>query len=311
MKDLFSLVLGMSGTASVVVLLVLLARLALRRAPKRFSYALWAVVLFRLLCPLSLESAFSLLPSAGIVPTAGYGGQQAQVVQIQTGLPDLDRPVNDFFLRHPYQGTPDLPEYAETIPSPVIPQTGDAPDWRTVPAAVWLAGITALLGWSVLSLLRLRRSLQEAVPLAGEAGVWTAGRAPSPFVLGLLRPRIYLPAGLPASERDYILLHERTHIRRLDHIFRALAWLAAVVHWFNPLVWLAFQLAGKDMEMSCDEAVLRKIGRDVRADYSTSLLRLSTGGNLPVGPLAFGDSGPKSRIKNVLNYKKQIGRAHV
>ena len=302
MERWLSAVLSMSGTASLVIAAVLLIRLALRRAPKRFSYLLWAVVLFRLLCPISLESAFSLLPAAELVPAAGNGGQERQVVQVQTGLPGLDRQMNDFFLRHPYQGVADHPEHAEAAPSPVIPQAGKV----TLPAILWLTGAALLLGYSALSLIRLRRALAEAVPLEGEPGVWLADRVPTPFVLGLLRPRIYLPSALPKQERDYILLHERTHIRRCDHILRALAWLAVAVHWFNPLVWLAFRLAGKDMEMSCDEAVLRNMDRDVRADYSASLLRLSAGGRekLPAGPLAFGDSDPKSRIKNVLSYKK-------
>ncbi len=306
MEQWLSAVLSMSGTASLVIAAVLLIRLALRRAPKRFSYLLWAVVLFRLLCPVSLESAFSLLPAAELVPAAGNGGQERQVVQVRTGLPGLDRQMNDFFLRHPYQGIADLPERAGAAPSPVIPQAGKVSDWRTLPAILWLTGAALLLGYSALSLIRLRRALAEAVPLEGEPGVWLADRVPTPFVLGLLRPRIYLPSALPKQERDYILLHERTHIRRCDHILRALAWLAVAVHWFNPLVWLAFRLAGKDMEMSCDEAVLRNMDRDVRADYSASLLRLSAGGRekLPAGPLAFGDSDPKSRIKNVLSYKK-------
>lgn len=306
MERWLSAVLSMSGTASLVIAAVLLVRLALRRAPKRFSYLLWAVVLFRLLCPISLESAFSLLPAAELVPAAGNGGQERQVVQVRTGLPGLDRQMNDFFLRHPYQGIADLPERAGAAPSLVIPQAGKVSDWRTLPAILWLTGAALLLGYSALSLIRLRRALAEAVPLEGEPGVWLADRVPTPFVLGLLRPRIYLPSALPKQERDYILLHERTHIRRCDHILRALAWLAVAVHWFNPLVWLAFRLAGKDMEMSCDEAVLRNMDRDVRADYSASLLRLSAGGRekLPAGPLAFGDSDPKSRIKNVLSYKK-------
>lgn len=307
MENLFETVLGMSGTASIVILLVLLARLALRKAPKVFSYALWAVVLFRLLCPLTIESAFSLLPTAQVEDVPGLGDAPAQVIQVQTGITTVDQQVNDFFLHHPYQGLPDLPEYAELPPQepmPAIQQGGDVSDWRTVPAAVWLAGAALLLGYSALSLLRLRRRLVGSVPLAGEENVRLADHIPSPFVLGLLRPKIYLPSDLPEGERDYILLHERTHIRRGDHILRALAWLALAVHWFNPLVWLAFHLAGKDMEMSCDEAVLHRMGRDVRADYSTSLLRLSQGGKLPVGPLAFGGGDPQSRIKNVLSYKK-------
>ncbi len=300
MEKLFETVLGMSGTASIAILLVLLVRLALRKAPRVFSYALWAVVLLRLLCPFTIESAFSLLPAAQVEDVPGLGDAPAQVIQVQTGITTVDRQVNDFFLHHPYQGLPDLPEYAELPPQ----EPGPAPDWRTVPAAVWLAGTALLLGYSLWSLLRLRRRLVGSVPLAGEKNVRLADHIPSPFVLGVFRPKIYLPSSLPENERDYILLHERTHIRRCDHVFRALAWLALAVHWFNPLVWLAFRLAGRDMEMSCDEAVLRRMGRDVRADYSSSLLRLSQGGRLPTGPLAFGGGDPQSRIKNVLRYKK-------
>ena len=300
MEGLFFKVLGMSATAAVVILAVLLARLLLRRAPKVFSYALWAVALLRLLCPFTLDSAFSLLPAAQVEDVPGLGDTPAQVIQVQTGITTVDRQVNDFFLHHPYQGLPDLPEYAELPPQ----EPGPAPDWRTVPATVWLAGAAALLGYGLISLLALRRKLVGWVPLEGEKNVRLADHIPSPFVLGLFRPKIYLPSGLPEGERDYVLLHERTHIRRCDHIFRALAWLALAIHWFNPLVWLAFRLAGRDMEMSCDEAVLRKMGRDVRADYSTSLLRLSAGKRLPAGPLAFGGGDPKGRINNVLRWKK-------
>ena len=306
MEKLFFTVLGMSATGSLVILAVLLARLALRKAPKAFSYALWAVALFRLLCPFTLDSAFSLLPSVRMVDAAGRGGGTDQVIQIQTGIPALNSQVNGFLADHPYQeGQPTETggEPGEEL-APVINQPGPVPDWRTVPAAIWLAGTAALLGYGALSLLGLRRRLAGSVPLEGENNVRLAGHIPSPFVLGLVRPVIYLPSDLNEGERDYILLHERTHIRRFDHVTRGLAWLAAAVHWFNPMVWLAFYLAGRDMEMSCDEAVLRKMGREIRADYSASLLRLSQGGKLPAGPLAFGGSGFQSRIKNILSYKK-------
>ncbi|MDE6261454.1 MAG: M56 family metallopeptidase [Oscillospiraceae bacterium] len=296
MEALFLKVLSMSATAAVVILVVLLARLPLRKAPKVFSYALWTVVLFRLLCPFSFESAFSVLPAVQSRPTAD--GQR--VTYVYTGIAVMNNPVNDYLSEHPYPadfldgpnpGTDTSEEFA-------------AVDWTTAAAGVWLAGAAALLGYSLISLLIFRRRLVGSVPLEGERNVRLADHIPSPFVLGLFRPRIYLPSDLPEGERDYILLHERTHIRRFDYVFRALAWLALAIHWFNPLVWLAFHLAGKDMEMSCDEAVLRKMGRDIRADYSTSLLRLSTGKRLPAGPLAFGDGDPTSRIKNVLSYKK-------
>ena len=302
MEKLFQTVLGMSGTASIVILLVLLVRLALWKAPRVFSYVLWAVVLFRLLCPFSIESGFSLLPT---VPSNSAGAGLSGF-RIQTGISALNPQGNQYLTDHPVQ-TPPAPvrDTQETVPDNLpVPEEKAAPAPAFIAAAIWLTGAAALAAYSLISLLALRRRLVGSIPLAGEKNVRLADRIPSPFVLGVFRPRIYLPSDLPEEERDYILLHEHTHIRRRDHIFRALAWAALAIHWFNPLVWLAFHLAGKDMEMSCDEAVLRKMDRDVRADYSSSLLRLSTEKRLPAGPLAFGDGDPQSRIKNVLRYKK-------
>lgn len=305
METLFLTVLRMSGTAALVIAAVLLARLLLRRAPKIFSYALWLVALFRLLCPVSVSSGFSLLPAVQTQPA----GAEHTSVHIHTGITAMNSQVNEYLAEHPYpvEFTPPEGEggagaaYLEGVSRMV--ETAD-PGWTAIACWVWLAGAAALLGYSALSTLGLRRKLAASIPLEGEKNVRLADHIPSPFVLGLARPGIYLPSDLRPEERDYILLHERTHIRRGDHIFRALAWLALAIHWFNPLVWLAFHLAGKDMEMSCDEAVLRGMDRDVRADYSSSLLRLSAGKRLPAGPLAFGDGDPKSRIKNILNYKK-------
>ena len=302
-EKLFLTVLGMSATGSLVILAVLLARLALRKAPKAFSYALWAVALLRLLCPYTFKSPISLAPSIQ-VEAPRDGGE----VQVYAGAPSINqtmyRQVDDYFTGI-YERS-ELARLQEAGTSSAAPARKEAaaPSWSAVAAAVWLAGCAALLGYSALSLIKLRRRLEWAVPLAGERRVRLADHIPSPFVLGLFRPVIYLPSDLPEGERDYILLHERTHIRRRDHVTRALAWFAVAVHWFNPLVWLAFHLAGRDMEMSCDEAVLRKMGREIRADYSTSLLRLSQGGRLPAGPLAFGGGDPQNRIKNILNYKK-------
>ena len=306
MEEYFLTVLKMSLTAGYIILIVLLARLILRKAPKIFSYALWAVVLFRLLCPVSVSSGFSILPAV----QAQSAGEGQTTVHVYTGISAMNSQVNEYLAGHPYpvELTPSEWEggdigavYLDDVTRMV---QAAAPDWAAIACRVWLAGAALLLGYSVVSLLRLRRKLAGTLPLEGEKGVLLADHIPSPFVLGVLRPKIYLPSDLPESERDYILLHERTHICRGDHILRALAWLAVALHWFNPLVWLAFHLAGKDMEMSCDEAVLRKIGRDVRADYSTSLLRLSTGTRLPAGPLAFGAGDPKGRIKNIRRDKK-------
>lgn len=262
---LLPMILNMSLTASVIIAAVLLVRLVLRRAPKIFSYALWAVVLFRLLCPVSLSSAFSLL---GLLDTpAQESGPYTTAVEY---VP--------FDMAH-------TPELEVQLPAP--PAVNDAVDEAlpqehaalgadpmegvlAIATLVWLAGILVMAVYSVVSLIRLRRSLVGAVLL--ERNVWLADHISTPFVLGLLRPKIYLPSSLPEQERSYILLHERHHIRRLDHLVKLLAFLALCIHWFNPLVWLAFALLGRDMEMSCDEAVLKKLGEDVRADYSASLL---------------------------------------
>lgn len=155
----------------------------------------------------------------------------------------------------------------------------------------------------IVSYIRLRRKLSVVVPLRDN--IFIADDIKSPFVVGLFRPKIYLPCNLGDKEQEYIILHEQHHIKRLDHVMKALAFLALAIHWFNPLVWVAFILASKDMEMSCDEAVIRKIGGDVRADYSASLLTLATGRRIIAGtPLAFGEGDTKGRINNLSKWKK-------
>lgn len=373
MRGLFLMVLSMSGTASLVILLVLLFRLFLRKAPRVFSYALWAAVLFRLLCPVTVESPVGIIPSGmpvlleqrldavvggredgggagdyygganrlgmvdrlGVIDRLGAADRLGEADRLgvtdRLGMADrlgeadqlgeadrlsvADRPgAPDSSGAANISSDPDtlaVAEQAADTGGITDSQEGRAAQSVTSPAgllaiatAVWLCGAAGLLLYGLISLFQLQRRLLGSTPLAGERQVWLADHISSPFVLGLFRPRIFLPSDLPKEERGYILFHERTHIRRLDPCFRALAWLAAVIHWFNPLVWLAFYLAGKDMEISCDEAVLRNIGRDIRADYSSTLLRLSTGKRLPIGPLAFGDSRLQSRIKHVLHYKK-------
>jgi len=296
MENLFVTILNMSITASLVILAVLLARLLLRNAPKIFSYALWAVVLFRLLCPISIESDFSLIPIYSDLQVV-YLTEPQEAAPAEPNVSTGSAPENE------------LPHDPAPVQRQADPLAFAAQHSALIFSVLWLAGIAVLAGHSVWSLAKLRRKLVGFVPLEGEHNVRLADHIPSPFVLGLLRPKIYLPSDLSEDELDYILLHERTHIRRLDHITRTLAWAALVIHWFNPLVWLAFYLAGKDMEMSCDEVVLRKMGRDVRNDYSASLLRLSTGGKLPPGPLAFGGGSLRRRLKNILAYKKPALRA--
>ena len=297
---IFSKILNMSLTASAVILFVILARLALKKAPKVFSYALWLAVLFRLLCPFSVTSAFSLLglfdpPVRKMTPVT------STVEYIPSAAVPADNP----------QTTSPAPAPSQPI-RPAAPQ-GEASvntdadgSFELLAAAftgIWAAGVLIMLLYSVLSFVRLRRRLIGATPLRGN--IYLADHISTPFVMGLFCPKIYLPSALPESEYRYVILHEKYHIHRLDHVVRVLAYAALCLHWFNPLVCLAFFLSGKDMEMSCDEAVLKRLGEGVRADYSESLLRLATGRRIPAGmPLAFGEGDTRSRIKNLLSWKK-------
>ena len=303
MHELFPMVCNMSLTASAVILAVLAARLLLRRAPKAFSYALWAVVLFRLLCPVSVTSAVSLMGALGApaqertqrtsaveyVPADRIRGTAPAVTQLpQTPLPaETGGAVN---------AAP-----ADTAPEAVPATSFNEPVF--ILTLIWLAGMALLLAYSLVSLLRLRRRLVGAVRLRDN--IYLADHIPSPFVMGLIRPKIYLPSDLRETERGYILRHEQYHIRRRDHLVKFLSFLALCIHWFNPLVWAAFVLSGKDMEMSCDEAVVKALGEEIRADYSASLLSLATGRRIVAGmPLAFGEGDTGSRIRNLLSWKR-------
>lgn len=285
LSSLFLKLLNMSYTASLVIVAVLLVRLLLGRAPKIFSYCLWAVVLFRLLCPISFESSASPLPSAQLIDPATIAQQRPVVT---SGIEAIDRPINGYLTS----------SYFEGVTQPV----GHSRQLAASLAGIWLAGALALAGKSGYELHRLHRRLRNARHLDGP--VWLADNIGTAFVLGVRRPRIYLPGGISTTERRYILLHEETHLRRLDHLWKLLGFGALVLHWFNPLVWLAFRLGVQDMEMSCDEAVLKKLGPEIRPDYSASLLRLAANSPNPASALAFGEGGVKQRIKNVLSWRR-------
>ncbi len=297
LDGVFATVLNMSIAAAVITLAVLLARLLLRRAPKSFSYALWAVVLFRLLCPVSVSSAVSLL------------GLLDAPAQENTQLHHGDR-----VLCAASSAAASAPPVSVSAPPAVSAPAPDAAavsgqvyaggvEPLQIAAAVWALGVMAMLIYGAASYIRLRRRLVGSIALEGN--IRLADGAESPFVLGIFRPKIYLPSDIGEGEREYVVLHERQHIRRGDHVVKALAFLALSLHWFNPMAWLSFVLAGRDMEMSCDEAVLKKLGEGVRADYSASLLRFAAGRRSVLAvPLAFGESGIKGRIKNLLRWRR-------
>ncbi|MBR6654881.1 MAG: hypothetical protein IKL27_09165, partial [Oscillospiraceae bacterium] len=288
LENLFMQIVDMTKTASVVIAVVLAARLLLKKAPKWISYALWAVVLLRLLCPFSIEAPVSAVPRMETV----------SVEMVDSTLPRFefetlaDRQIN----QHVMDTTPPGEPYA------LVTRSFEPSQWLSF---IWLAGIAVMLIYSVVSYIRLRRRLVGAVLLRDN--IYLADRITSPFVMGIILPKIYLPSALSEREQEYIILHEQRHIRRLDHVMKVLAFAALCLHWFNPLVWLAFILAGKDMEMSCDESVIKTLGSEIRADYSASLLSLATGRRLIAGtPLAFGEGDTRGRIKNLAKWKKPV-----
>ena len=291
MSNLFSQVLNMSMTGSVVILLVMLARLILKRAPKIFSYALWSVVLFRLLCPVAFTAPVSVLNA--LKPEVQEASESTSVVYF---LPAEVSHDSDFtFVPAENQSGIDSVQAEESEHTRL--------DLMMVASYVWIVGSGIMILYSVIQYIRLRLKLVGAMAYRGN--VYRADYIDTPFVMGIFSPKIYLPSDVPMNERKYIIAHERHHIRRCDHIIKLLAYFALCIHWFNPLVWVAFILAGKDMEMSCDEAVIRKMGSQIRADYSASLLRLATHKKIIAGmPLAFGEGDTKGRVMNMAKWKK-------
>ena len=287
----------MSLTASVAIVLVILLRFALKKAPKVFSYALWGVVLLRLLCPISIGSSFSLFNLVD-TPAEDYGYISSVIEYVPADIVHTENPS----VVLPVPGVSEVINDALTQGEEQL--RADPLEGRTfVATVIWMMGVLAMGIYSIVSYLKLRFKLRVAIPL--RENIFIADDIKSPFVVGLIRPRIYLPCNLSEKEQEYIILHEKHHTKRLDHVMKALAFIALAIHWFNPLVWVAFILAGKDMEMSCDEAVIRKVGSHVRADYSASLLTLATGRRIIAGTsLAFGEGDTKGRIHNLARWKK-------
>lgn len=286
-EGLFISVLNMSLTASYVIIAIMLVRLFLKKAPKIVSYALWAVAGFRLVFPFSFESKFSLMPFEAEPVTNFVNSYVGGSIQ----SPGLTPKIGSSSISIPMLKTP-------TEVSTHFGHFG-----LQLAEVIWLIGIAALLIYSIVSILLLNRHLSGAVLYEGN--IYEAENLKTPFVLGFIRPKIYIPTGLFAEEKSYIILHEQTHIRRFDHVVKLASFLILCVHWFNPFVWIAFILMSSDMEMSCDERVLKEMGGNIKKAYSTSLLSMAAGRHLiSSSPLAFGEGNIKGRIKNVLNFKK-------
>lgn len=297
MEAFLQTLLTMSATAAVVALVVMVLRLPLKKVPRWVTCALWGVVLLRMVLPAGLSLPVSLVPQG--VSSGAY---------VERVLPAAPAPENggNTVLADPApqaETSPQTPVQQATVPDTAPEESSAAPHWPAVVTGIWAAGCGACLLWAALSYWRLRRQVAEAVRV--EPGVYETDQIPSPFVCGFFRPRIYLPAGLDVADRTYVLLHEKAHLRRWDHRTQVLAWLALSVHWFNPVLWVAYRLFCRDVEAACDQAVIRTFGREDTARYAETLLHLGRRTPFPaVLPLAFGEEDAKHRIRGVLTYKK-------
>ncbi|SMB85808.1 Signal transducer regulating beta-lactamase production, contains metallopeptidase domain [Desulfonispora thiosulfatigenes DSM 11270] len=287
MINLFIEILNMSILASFVALVVMVLRIVLKRAPKIISYSLWIVVLFRLVCPFSLENSFSLnlFSSEVIKPEIMY----TQNPEINSNVGIIDETINQSL----NNSLPPVNPAASVNPMGIIME---------VSTKIWVIGIIIMLCYGIFTYLRVKNKVKFATLV--EDNIFASDQIKTPFILGLIKPKIYLPLGIDSNEQDFILKHEQIHLKRLDHLIKPIAFLVLTIHWFNPLIWLSFILMSKDMEMSCDESVLKSSNEDIRKNYASSLLSFSVKKSGILSPLSFGESNVKSRIKNILNYEK-------
>lgn len=291
MGDIFLEILNRSIAAGWLILVVILLRILFRKAPKWIHCLLWGIVAVRLVCPFSIESVYSLIPSAETVRQGGMeeGQIHSHIPQIDSSFPAIDRTVNpilrDAFTYGEEESVAPLQVYTETA------------------GIVWVCGLALLLGYAVITRLRLAYLMGEAV--CREKNVYLCDRAVSPFVLGMIRPRIYLPSGMEPEQIPYVTAHEQAHLRRKDHWWKPLGYLLLAVYWFQPLCWVAYILFCRDIEFACDEKVIQNMAFLEKKEYSRALLSCGSRGRMVLAcPLAFGEVGVKERVKLILHYKK-------
>ena len=287
MGGIFLKLLNLSISASWLVLVVLALRLVLKRAPKWVNVLLWGMVALRLMLPFSIESALSLIPSAETLSPEVVRFDPAPT--ITSGVEFIDNAV-----------TPSLSESFAAAP---LASVNPLYVWTYLAGWVWLIGLAAMLAYALVSYLRLRRRVSASIPL--RENIYVCDEVPSPFILGIVHPRIYLPSALDEAQRGSVLSHERAHLARHDHWWKPLGFALLAVYWFNPLLWLAYTLLCRDIELACDERVLRGMDAGQVKDYSSALLACSVPRRmLAACPLAFGEVGVGERVKNALRYKK-------
>ena len=286
MRELFLDIVNMSIAAGWLILAVLLLRLLLKKAPKWISVMLWGIVAVRLLCPFSVESALSLVPSTETIPVQIMEDKSQEEFYDSATLTIIDNPV----LKKPVEMPAGTSELGLRLEFAL---------W----SFVWAFGMAVMLIHAAVSYIGLRKKVDTAVIVRDN--IFRSENVASPFVLGIVRPKIYLPFKMDGQDAEHVIAHETAHVSRRDHWWKPLGFLLLTVHWFNPLMWLAYVLLCRDIELACDEKVIKKLADEQRADYSQALLTCSVDRRtIAACPLAFGEVGVKERVKSVLNYKK-------
>ena len=286
MSELFLKIVNMSISASYLVAAVLLLRLVLKKAPKWVSVLLWGMVAIRLICPISIESVLSLIPST---QTVSPEIMMDRTPEVSTGIPAVDTVVN--------------PVITETFAPEPIASANPLQILIPVSANLWLLGVLVMLGYTAVSYLMLRRKLATAVRLKNN--IYQCENVDSPFVLGMVRPRIYLPFRMDGKNLNHVIAHEEAHIRRKDHWWKPMGFVLLAIHWFNPLMWVGYILLCRDIELACDEKVIKEMDNETKADYMQALVSCSVNRrSIAACPLAFGEVGVKERVKTMMNYKK-------
>ena len=286
MNELFLKIINMSISASWLVLAVLILRFVLKKAPKWINVLLWGIVAIRLICPFSFESTLSIIPSAETIPL-NIGMDTTPT--INSGISAINNAVNPIISQ---SNTP----MAGASVNPLQITIG-------IYEYIWIFGMIALALYTAISYWRLRRKVDTAVRY--KDNIFQSENVSSPFVFGIIKPRIYLPFKMNGQDLEHVVAHEHAHIRRKDHWWKPFGFLLLTIHWFNPLMWMAYVLLCRDIELACDEKVIKELGNEQRGDYTQALVACSVNRRMIAAcPLTFGEVGVKERVKSVMNYKK-------
>lgn len=286
MSEFFLQIINMSISASWIILAVLILRLLLKKAPKWITVLLWGVVAVRLICPFTVESVLSLIPST---QTVSPDIMLDRTPTVNTGVPVINNALNPVLV-------------GSLAPDPMASAN---PLQILIPiySCIWVFGIAVMLIYTAVSYLKLKKRIGTAILL--RENIYQSENVASPFVLGIIKPKIYLPFNISEQDTEHVIAHEQAHLRRCDHLWKPLGFLILSLHWFNPLMWVGYVLLCRDIELACDEKVIKELTPEQRADYSQALLTCSVSRRMIAAcPLAFGEIGVKNRVKTVLNYKK-------